>query len=86
MDFLLAFVVTGLAATGGWLVWGVQRGLRSRRQRRHELALARERELTERARLQLRARELDDQIYRDFAGRQTPGLPPPVDPSPRVED
>lgn len=80
VDFLLAFVVTALAATGGWIVWGAYRGLRARTQRRYELAMVRERELTERRRLELREQELADEVYRDFAERHARGLPPPTDP------
>jgi len=72
MDFLLAFVITGLAATSGWIVWGVYRAVRARTLRRHELALAREHELTERQRLELRERELADEVYRDFTERHPP--------------
>lgn len=80
MEFLLAFVVTILLATGGWIAWGARNALRARAERRHELELARERELTERKRLELRERELDDQIYRDFATRQNGGIPPVISP------
>lgn len=80
MEFLLAFVVTILLATGGWIVWGARNALRGRAQRRHELELARERELTERKRLELRERELDDQMYRDFTTRRNGGIPPVISP------
>lgn len=76
MDFLLAFVVTIFLATGGWIVWGARNALRARAARRHELELARERELTERKRLELRERELADEVYRDFTTRQHGGIPP----------
>lgn len=80
MEFLLAFVLTILLATGGWIVWGVRNALHARTARRHELELARERELTERKRLELRERELADEVYRDFTTRQTGGIPPVISP------
>lgn len=76
MEFLLAFVGTIVLATGGWIVWGARNVLRARGERRHALELARERELTERKRLELRERELADQVYRDFATRENGGIPP----------
>jgi len=80
MEFLAAFVVTMLLATGGWIVWGARNALRARIERRHALEIARERELTERKRLELRERELDDQLYRDFTTRQNGGIPPVISP------
>jgi hypothetical protein len=62
-------------------VWGARNALRGRAQRRHELEHARERELTERKRLELRERELDDQMYRDFTTRQNGGIPPVSSPT-----
>ncbi|HWM00829.1 MAG TPA: hypothetical protein VNP92_00665 [Actinophytocola sp.] len=76
MEFLLAFVLTMLLATGGWIVWGARNALHARTRRRHALEMARERELTERKRLELRERELADEIYRDFTTRQNGGIPP----------
>lgn len=76
VQFLLAFLCTAFAATGGWIVWGVQRALKTRLQRKHELALAREREITERARVELEREALADRVYRDFADRKLPGSPP----------
>lgn len=79
VDFLLAFVVTAFAATSGWIVWGGYRAVQARTRRRHELALAREHELTERRRLELREAELADEVYRDFRDHhRTP--PDPTDP------
>jgi hypothetical protein len=69
MDFLLAFIVTALAATGGWIVWGARRALAERTRRRHELALVREHELTERRRIELRQQEQANQTYLDFKAR-----------------
>ncbi|GAB3143113.1 hypothetical protein GCM10027290_18960 [Micromonospora sonneratiae] len=73
MDFLLAFVVAGLAATGGWLVWGAGRFLSTWRRRRHELRLARIRataEIQQKEReLDLRERELANETYQDFVRR-----------------
>lgn len=80
MEFLLAFVLTMLLATGGWIVWGARNVLRARAARRHELELARERELTERKRLELREQELADEVYRDFVTRQNGGIPPVISP------
>jgi hypothetical protein len=80
MEFLLAFVLTMLLATGGWIVWGARNALHARNRRRHEIELARERELTERKRLELRERELADEIYRDFTTRQNGGIPPVTSP------
>lgn len=69
VDFLLAFVVTALAATGGWIVWGAKRALTERTRRRHELALTREHELTERKRLELLHQEQANHTYLDFKSR-----------------
>ncbi|MFC5262577.1 hypothetical protein ACFPJ1_10725 [Kribbella qitaiheensis] len=71
-------LVLGLSC-GGWIVWAVAQS----RQRKHELAMARERELTERTRLQIEAderiQERADRIYLDTVHRHTdpdyqPGL------------
>jgi len=77
----VAFVVTMLLATGGWIVWGARNALRARAERRLALEIARERELTEHKRLELRERELDDQMYRDFTTRQNGGIPPVSSPT-----
>lgn len=62
--------VLGLSC-GGWIVWAVSQS----RRRKHELALVRERELTERTRLQLeadeRVQERADRIYLDAVHRHT---------------
>ncbi|MFJ6195530.1 hypothetical protein [Micromonospora sp. NPDC092111] len=76
MEFLLAFVVTGLAAGGGWLVWGAGRQWTRYRRRRHELLVARtyaEGEIR-RAEIaaELREQELANQIYQDFSRRHPP--------------
>jgi hypothetical protein len=73
--------VLGLSC-GGWIVWGVAQS----RQRKHELAMARERELTERERLRIesaeRVQERADRIYLDAVHRHT-GVddtgPPPIE-------
>lgn len=79
MDFLLAFVVTALAASGGWLLWGVARAWSRSRQRRHELRVAQEyaRAETRRAELEARVREqeLANEVYQDFT-RRHPDPPP----------
>lgn len=80
VDFLLAFVVTGLAASGGWLIWGAGRAWSRRRQRRHELRVAQEyaRAETRRAELEARVREqeLANEVYQDFARRHPDSRPP----------
>lgn len=56
---------------GGWIVWGVVQG----RQRKHELAMARECELTKREQLRIeseeRIQERADRIYLDAVHRHT---------------
>lgn len=66
---------------GGWIVWGVIQG----RQRKHELAMAREKEITERERLRIeseeRTQERADRIYLDTVRRHTElddTTPPPT--------
>lgn len=79
MEFLLAFVVTGLAACGGWLVWGIGRQWSRWSRQRHERLLARARADADirQAEVQANAREqqLANEIYQDFARRN----PPPDD-------
>ncbi|MEV6284173.1 hypothetical protein [Kribbella sp. NPDC051770] len=71
--------VLGLSC-GGWLIWGVSQS----RQRKHELAMARERELTKREQLRIeseeRIQERADRIYLD-AVREHTG-PPPIEDGP----
>ena len=73
MDFLLAFVITGLVATSGWLIWGGTRFLATWRRRRHEVRLAQIQADSELRRAQieadLRERELANEVYRDFVRR-----------------
>ncbi|ONI68139.1 hypothetical protein BWI15_34430 [Kribbella sp. ALI-6-A] len=70
--------VLGLSC-GGWLIWGATQS----RQRKHELALARERELTKREQLRIeseeRVQERADRIYLDAVQRHTGELPPPAE-------
>ncbi len=67
--------VLGLSC-GGWLIWGVAQS----RQRKHELAMARERELTKREQLRIeseeRVQERADRIYLDAVRRHTGEVPP----------
>lgn len=71
--------VLGLSC-GGWLIWGVTQS----RQRKHELAMARERELTKREQLRIeseeRVQERADRIYLDAVRRHTD--PPPIEDGP----
>ncbi|WP_091639132.1 hypothetical protein [Micromonospora pallida] len=73
MEFLLAFVVTGLAASGGWIAWAGVRGWSRYRNRRHELALARVRAeaVVRQAELEAHVRELElaSETYEDFKRR-----------------
>ncbi|MET8094078.1 hypothetical protein [Micromonospora sp. NPDC005220] len=73
MDFLLAFLITGLAASGGWIAWGIGRGWSARRVRRERLRLAQARAAAEIRRAEvtahLRELELADEVYRDFVSR-----------------
>ncbi|MGH3899760.1 MAG: hypothetical protein ACRDTA_16245 [Pseudonocardiaceae bacterium] len=80
MEYFLVLGVTAFAASGGWMVWGVQQALHSHKNARIQQEMLRERELTERQRIALQERQLADEVYRDFARRQAPGIPPPVDP------
>jgi hypothetical protein len=73
MDYLLAYVVTGLFVTGGYLVYGLLRAWSTARKRRHELRIARmqvEAELRQ-AELETRVREMElaNEIYQDFKRR-----------------
>ncbi|NEE03724.1 hypothetical protein [Phytoactinopolyspora halotolerans] len=76
LDLILGLLFIVLLTSGGWIVWGVVQS----RQRAHELKVLREREATERARLQIeadeRAQERADRIYLDAVHRHT-------DPEPR---
>ncbi|MET7969445.1 hypothetical protein [Micromonospora sp. NPDC005305] len=73
MDFLLAFAVTGLAASGGWIAWAAVRGWSCARDRRHELRLARARASADIRRAELAAQvreiELANETYEDFVRR-----------------
>ncbi|MBY8872554.1 hypothetical protein K7640_11990 [Micromonospora sp. PLK6-60] len=73
MEFLLAFLVTGLAASGGWIAWAGVRGWGRYRDRRHELALARARAEADVRRAELAAHlreiELANETYLDFKER-----------------
>ncbi|WDZ84143.1 hypothetical protein [Micromonospora cathayae] len=73
MEFLLAFVVTGLAASGGWIAWYGVRGWSRYRDRRHELALTRARSEAQvrQAELAAHVRELElaNETYEDFKRR-----------------
>jgi hypothetical protein len=73
VEFLLAFLVTGLAASGGWLVWGLLRWWSTRRARRHELAVERTRAQAQIRQAELAAHlrelELAAEAYEDFARR-----------------
>lgn len=85
MEFLLAFAVTGLAAGGGWLVWGTGRAWSRWRRRRHELRVAQEYARAEirRAELDTRVREqeLANEVYQDFSRRHPAPPPPPHSPT-----
>jgi hypothetical protein len=76
------FFVIALSC-GGWIVWGITQS----RQRKHELAMARERELTKREQLRIESQERiqdrADRIYLDAVRKHT-GLddldgPPPIE-------
>jgi hypothetical protein len=69
MDFLLAFAVTGLAASGGWIAWAAVRGWSRARERRHELRLARARAAADVRRAEVREIELANETYQDFVRR-----------------
>ncbi|MEO3769119.1 hypothetical protein [Micromonospora sp. B9E7] len=69
MDFLLAFVLTGLVASSGWIVWGLARGWARTRDRRHQLRLARARSAAEVRRAEVREIELANETYQDFVRR-----------------
>ncbi|WP_433528007.1 hypothetical protein ACQPYA_16695 [Micromonospora sp. CA-263727] len=69
MDFLLAFALTGLIATGGWIAWAAVRGWSRIRDRRHELRLARARSAAQIRRAELREIELANETYQDFVRR-----------------
>lgn len=73
MDFLLAFVLTGLVASGGWIAWAAVRGWSRFRDRRHELALTRARAEADLRRAELAAHvrelELASETYEDFKRR-----------------
>jgi predicted amino acid dehydrogenase len=73
MEYLLVYGVTALAASGGWIVWGAARWIARRRKRAFLLALTREREQTERRRLELEAQrrelEIANEVYQDFVRR-----------------
>ncbi|MGC4746660.1 hypothetical protein ACLQ28_13495 [Micromonospora sp. DT201] len=73
MDFLLAFVLTGLVASSGWIVWGLGRSWARARYRRHELQLARARSTAEVRQAELTAEvremELANETYQDFVRR-----------------
>ncbi|MCW3817101.1 hypothetical protein ONA91_21870 [Micromonospora sp. DR5-3] len=73
MDFLLAFAVTGLAASGGWIAWAAVRSWSRIRDRRHELRLARARAAADIRRAELAAQvreiELANETYQDFVRR-----------------
>ncbi|NEA35994.1 hypothetical protein [Streptomyces sp. SID13031] len=64
------FFVLALSC-GGWVVWGVMQS----RQRKHELAMMRERELTKREQLRIesqeRIQERADRIYLDAVREHT---------------
>ncbi|GAB3932202.1 hypothetical protein [Micromonospora vulcania] len=76
MDFLLAFVLTGLVASSGWIAWALVRGWARARDRRHELRLAQARSVSEVRRAELAAQvreiELANETYQDFV-RRHPG-------------
>ncbi|MBM0279029.1 hypothetical protein [Micromonospora tarensis] len=69
MDFLLAFVITGLVASSGWIVWGLSRGWARARNRRHELRIAQARSAAELRQAEIREIELANETYRDFVRR-----------------
>ncbi|MEK8104811.1 hypothetical protein NKG94_05705 [Micromonospora sp. M12] len=69
MDFLLAFVLTGLVASSGWIAWGLARGWAGARDRRHQLHLARARSAAELRQAELREIELANETYQDFVRR-----------------
>ncbi|MBQ0902132.1 hypothetical protein [Micromonospora sp. U21] len=73
MDFLLAFVLTGLVACSGWIAWAVARAWARARDRRHELRLAQARSVAELRQAELTARvreqELANETYQDFVRR-----------------
>ncbi|NDL60170.1 hypothetical protein [Phytoactinopolyspora mesophila] len=71
LELILGLLFIVLLSSGGWIVWGVIQS----RQRAHELKVLREREATERARLQIEAdermQERADKIYLDSVRRHT---------------
>ena len=69
MEFLLAFALTGLVATGGWIAWAGVRGWSRFRDRRHELRLARARSAAQVRQAELRQAELANETYQDFVRR-----------------
>ncbi|KAB1946728.1 hypothetical protein F8271_05980 [Micromonospora sp. ALFpr18c] len=69
MDFLLAFALTGLVASSGWIVWGLSRGWARTRDRRHQVRLARARSAAELRQAEVRKIELDNETYQDFVRR-----------------
>jgi len=81
VETLLTVLSVFLMMFGVWIVTAVGQGLH----RRHQRALAREREETERLRLRLeaqeRAQERADRIYLDAVERHTGPLPAPEEPS-----
>ncbi|MFF5180744.1 hypothetical protein ACFY2Q_22170 [Micromonospora sp. NPDC000316] len=69
MDFLLAFALTGVIASGGWIAWGATRGWAQARERRHQLRLAQARSAAEVRQAELREIELANETYQDFVRR-----------------
>ncbi|MDG4810666.1 hypothetical protein O7634_28250 [Micromonospora sp. WMMD1120] len=69
MDFLLAFVITGLVASSGWIAWGLSRGWSRARARRHELHLAQARSAAALRQAEIREIELANETYQDFVRR-----------------
>ncbi|MEV1329451.1 hypothetical protein AB0J20_07725 [Micromonospora costi] len=69
MEFLLAFGLTGLVATSGWIAWAAARGWARARDRRHELRLARARAAAELRQAEVRDLELANETYQDFVRR-----------------
>lgn len=69
MDFLLAFVLTGLVASSGWIVWGLARAWARVRDERHQLRLARARSAAELRQAEVREIELANETYQDFVRR-----------------
>ncbi|GAA0406960.1 hypothetical protein GCM10009541_57620 [Micromonospora gifhornensis] len=69
MEFLLAFALTGLLATGGWIAYAGVRGWSRFRDRRHEVRLARAQAAAEIRQAELRQAELANETYQDFVRR-----------------